>query len=89
MTNQQKADRLAIIQKIAERQKREKATALRMAKLKTSSKSLVKRVPKKKRSLMEVPKESNIYAWTDASKYAKEYYGETMYETTRYDNDWD
>ena len=27
--------------------------------------------------------------WTDASKYAKKYYGETFYETTRYDNDWD
>ena len=35
MTNQQKADRLALIQKIAERQKREKATELRMAKLKS------------------------------------------------------
>ena len=67
MTNQQKADRLALIQKIAERQKREKATALRMAKLKTRSKSLVKRVPKKKRDFMEIPKESNMYQWTDAS----------------------
>ena len=27
--------------------------------------------------------------WTDASKYAKQYYGDTFYETTRYDNDWD
>ena len=38
---------------------------------------------------MPLPKETNIYQWTDASRYAKEYYGETMYETTRYDNDWD
>ena len=89
MTNQQKADRLALIQKIAERQKREKATELRMAKLKKRSKSLVKRVPKKKRDFLEIPKESNMYQWTDASSYAKEYYGETMYETTRFDNDWD
>lgn len=89
MTNQEKADRLATITKIAERKKREKATALRMAKLKARSSTLVKRAPKKKRSLMEVPKETNIYAWTDASKYAKQYYGETLYETTRYDNDWD
>lgn len=89
MTNQEKADRLATITKIAERQKREKATALRMAKLKARSRTLVKRAPKKKRDLMEVPKETNIYAWTDASKYAKQYYGETLYETTRYDNDWD
>ena len=32
---------------------------------------------------------SNIYAWTDASRYAEEYYGETLRNTTRYDNDWD
>ena len=31
----------------------------------------------------------NIHAYTDASKYAEEYYGETMRNTTRYDNDWD
>ena len=89
MTNQEKADRLAIITKIAERQKREKATALRMAKLKALSKTFTQRAPKKKRDFMEIPKESNMYQWTDASKYAKEYYGETMYETTRYDNEWD
>ena len=89
MTDQQKADRLALIAKIAHKQKVEKATKLRMAKVKASSKTLTKRVPKKARSFMEVPKETNIYAWTDASKYAKEYYGETLYETTRYDNEWD
>ena len=27
--------------------------------------------------------------WTDASSYANEYYGDTMRNTTRYDNDWD
>jgi len=27
--------------------------------------------------------------WTDAPKYAKEYYGEVYRETTRFDNDWD
>lgn len=31
----------------------------------------------------------NINHWTDASKYAEEYYGEAMRNTTRYDNDWD
>ena len=31
----------------------------------------------------------NVHHWTDASKYADEYYGETMRETTRFDNDWD
>ena len=32
---------------------------------------------------------NNINAWTDASKYAEKYYGETYRETTKYDNDWD
>jgi len=44
----------------------------------------------RKRDFMQIPAEGeNMYQWTDASKYAKEYYGETMYETTRFDNDWD
>ena len=33
--------------------------------------------------------DDNINAWTDGSKYAEEYYGETMRETTHFDNDWD
>ena len=31
----------------------------------------------------------NIHAYTDASKYAEKYYGDTYRQTTRYDNDWD
>ena len=26
--------------------------------------------------------------WNDSSQYAKQYYGETFRETTRFDNDW-
>ena len=29
------------------------------------------------------------FYYTDASKYAKKYYGETYQATTRFDNDWD
>ena len=29
------------------------------------------------------------FYYTDASKYAKKYYGEVYHETTRFDNDWD
>ena len=29
------------------------------------------------------------FYYTDASKYAEQYYGETYHETTRFDNDWD
>lgn len=31
---------------------------------------------------------SELY-WSDASKYAGEYYGEVYHQTTRFDNDWD
>lgn len=31
----------------------------------------------------------NINHYTDASKYAKEYYGEVYNATVRYDNEWD
>ena len=31
----------------------------------------------------------NINHWTDAEKYADQYYGDTYRATTRFDNDWD
>ena len=74
-------ERMALIKKIAQRKSK-----LEKVKRKTRSIKL-----KKSKNLkdMPLPKESNIYHYTDASRYANEYYGETMYETTRYDNDWD
>ena len=74
-------DRMALIKKIAERRKT-------MSKVRKQSAKVIKSVQPKKKEI-EIPKESNIYAWTDAPKYAKEYYGDVMYQTTRYDNDWD
>lgn len=74
-------ERIALIKEIAERKKK-------MTKLRKKSSRVLKSVQPKKKDI-EIPKESNIYQWTDASKYAKKYYGETFYETTRYDNDWD
>ena len=78
-----KADRLALIKKIAERR-------TKMENVKRKTRALKPQIKKSKNlTNMPLPKETNIYQWTDASSYAKEYYGETMYETTRYDNDWD
>jgi len=74
-------ERMALIKKIAQRK-----TKLEKVKRKTRSIKLKK---SKDLSKMPLPSESNIYHYTDASRYANEYYGETMYETTRYDNDWD
>lgn len=36
----------------------------------------------------ENPAKEDERYWTDASKYANQYYGETYRETTRFDNDW-
>ena len=78
-----KAERLALIKKIAERR-------TKMENVKRKTRALKPQIKKSKNlTNMPLPKETNIYQWTDASRYAKEYYGETMYETTRYDNDWD
>ena len=78
-----KAERLALIKKIAERR-------TKMANVKRKTRALKPQIKKSKNlKNMPLPKETNIYQWTDASRYAKEYYGKTMYETTRYDNDWD
>ena len=86
MTATQKAERLALIKKIANRRNT-------MSKLKKASAKQVRIVntvqTPRKRKEIEVPKETNIYQWTDASSYAKEYYGETLHYTTKFDNDWD
>lgn len=79
MTTAEKTARLNLIKKIAERRKT-------LSKVKTKTRAI--KAPKVDRSFMDVPKETNIYAWTDAPKYAEEYYGEVYRETTRFDNDW-
>jgi hypothetical protein len=97
MTAQQKADRLALIKKVA--QKRDSAAAFK--KKLAAQGSIVRRwsdveeKPKRQAKQDAFDKEiasydsDNINAWTDASKYAKEYYGETLHYTTKFDNDWD
>lgn len=82
------AERLALIQKVHARRQKLDAVKAKTAKVRDYTQP-VKIKKSKDLSKMPLPSESNIYQWTDASRYAKEYYGETMYETTRYDNDWD
>lgn len=85
LTEKQMADRLALIKKIAKRRDT-------MSKVKTKTAKVIDYVePRQSRKMpeIEVPRESNIYAYTDASKYAAKYYGDTMYHTTKFDNDWD
>ena len=81
-------ERISLIKEIAERRNK-------MAKIKAESKKARKVMLKARKnrkdplSYLNVKEEDNPNHWTDGSKYVKEYYGETMFETTRYDNEWD
>ena len=60
-----KAERLALIKKIAERR-------TKMANVKRKTRALKPQIKKSKNlTNMPLPKETNIYQWTDASSYAK------------------
>lgn len=76
-------ERMALIKQIAERKNK-------MKRIKAQSKTVFRKAPKVQRKMMDVPEDTskNPNYYTDASKYAKQYYGETFYQTTRYDNDW-
>ena len=96
MTTQEKANRLALIKKIAEKQKAKKAfdTKMKIKASKVTRWTDTVEAPKRKAKESSIDAmiskmDENHNAWTDASRYAEEYYGETMRETTRFDNDWD
>lgn len=44
-----------------------------------------------RREFIDIPEITNIYEYTDASKYAEEHYGETYRETIQFDefNEWE
>lgn len=81
-------ERIALIKRIAERKKT-------LAKVKTKSKSVFdvmdkyEEPAKKFARVVEEDKSQNDNHWTDAPKYAEQYYGETYRATTRYDNEWE
>ena len=87
-------DRLAMIAAIAEKQKNEKARKERLATIRKNT-AKVRIVARKKRTAEDkkltdfTGGQDNVNHYTDASKYAQQYYGETYHETTRFDNDWD
>ena len=97
MTNAQKADRLALIREIAEKRK----ARLEFKQTLQSKNAAVHNSTARKTRKTEVVQtadaffksidkmDENYNQWTDASKYADQYYGDTMRATTRFDNDWD
>lgn len=89
-TDQTKADRLALIHQIAEKRRHEAARKVRLAAIRKKTNSLKKSMAAQSPFAQQekVKDKENELHWTDGSKYAKKYYGETLYETTRFDNDW-
>lgn len=78
------SERLTLIKEIAERKKK-----LALIKKKSSnSVRLMKASSAPARTFMDTPDDSskNPNYYTDASKYAGEYYGETFRETTKFDS---
>lgn len=78
------AERIALIREIAERKNK-------MKQIRAKGQTFMAKTPKMNRKFMEVPEEDvskNPNYWTDAPKYAEQYYGETYRATTQYDNDW-
>ena len=75
-------ERIAMIKEIAERKRT-------METLKDKSKNLQKKVEVNREFVDVFKEQDNIYAYTDQSQYAKEHYGETLYETRRFYKDWD
>jgi DNA-binding protein H-NS len=96
MTPEQKAARLALIKQVAEKRN---AIALFKEKQKANA-ATVRRwtdtVEKPRRAAKAAEFDAiiekldeNHNQWTDGPQYAKQYYGDVAYETTRFDNDWD
>jgi len=87
------ADRMALIAMIADKRKNAVARKVRLDAIRQKT-SNVRIVARKKRSADDkkladfTGGQENINHYTDASKYAKAYYGETLHETTRHDTDW-
>lgn len=87
------ADRIAMIAMIANKHKNEAARKERLATIRKNTAKI--RVVARKKRIADDKKlsdftggQNNINHYTDASRYAKTYYGEVLHETTRHDTDW-
>lgn len=90
MTKQQLADRLELIREIYETKfgGKMKKDARASSKRAMAAAKKTKRV--KTSDWFTMPEERTPdHVWTDASRYANEYYGERMRQTTWHDNEWD
>ena len=92
LTETQMADRLAMIKEVAEKHNRQSVLKASLAKKASAVKGWMDEVEKPAKAptqnLTEKYDGYNENHYTDASQYAKEYYGERYNQTTRFDNDW-
>ena len=92
LTDKQMADRLAMIKEVAEKHNRQASMKARLAKKASAVKGWMDEVEKPAKAptqnLTERYDGYNENHYTDATQYAKEYYGERYNQTTRFDNDW-
>tara|TARA_R110002153_G_scaffold55522_9_gene154079 strand:+ start:1061 stop:1402 length:342 start_codon:yes stop_codon:yes gene_type:complete len=82
---QNTAERMAMIRAAAQKFQKSKTKEARF--VRTEKLTAVRSKPQKAGPVMDNASKDERY-WTDASKYAQEWYGEVYRETTKYDNDW-
>ena len=83
--DQNTAERMAMIRAAAQKFQKSKTKEARF--VRTEKLTAVRSKPQKAGPVMDNASKDERY-WTDASKYAQEWYGEVYRETTKYDNDW-
>ena len=79
------ADRMAMIRQAAKKLQASKTREARFVRMERTSPTSSK--PQKAGPVMDNASKDERY-WSDAPKYAQQYYGEVYHETTKYDNDW-
>lgn len=94
--SQTKSDRLAMIKAAAEKINAQKSFRAKQAAKSSKVRRWtdVEEKPRRAKSQRDFDRmidklDENHNRWTDESSYAKKYYGDVAYQTTRYDNDWD
>lgn len=63
--------------------------AERIAMIREAHKKMLAKKARKARVTKKQSEQEDERLWTDAPRYAAEYYGEVYRETTKFDNDWD
>lgn len=88
------AERMAMIHEVALKLRAKKAQKERLSAVRKRTLEMKNALTKKSgfvqyEQSFDVPADNDSEThWSDGSKYAKKYYGNTLFETTRFDNEW-